>query len=167
MLCLSCNLALPRAQVFHDWGTVSSNTWLQSIQDPDWDPRHRLLVEADEARPDPSRLTTTSPAEIVAFENEKIVIRTDAPTKGFLLLNDRWDKRWSATVNDEKTPIHRANGLFRAVSIPAGPAEIEFRYHSPRTRLVFTTFGIYSILFGILVWTIGRPDRSEIARDES
>ena len=47
---------------------------------------------------------------------------------GTLVLLDRWYPGWKVSVNGEPAELLRANGVFRAASIPAGQSDVEFRY---------------------------------------
>jgi hypothetical protein len=63
---------------------------------------------------------------------EHVVLRVDAPRRGFLLLSDQWFPGWQATVDGTPTPIARANYVFRLVEVPAGESVVDFRYR-PRS----------------------------------
>jgi hypothetical protein len=52
---------------------------------------------------------------------------------------------WSATVNGEPAPIHRADYNFRAVSLPAGRSTVCFSYRPQSLRI-----GLYFCAAGIL-----------------
>jgi hypothetical protein len=58
----------------------------------------------------------------------KVVLIANVSTAGWIFLADTWYPGWEARVNGEKVEILRANYLFRAVEVPAGNHEIEFRY---------------------------------------
>ena len=45
-----------------------------------------------------------------------------------LVLADRWDRGWNACVNGQPAPILCVNHALRGVELPAGRAEIVFRY---------------------------------------
>ena len=59
---------------------------------------------------------------------ERVVVRVDAPQDGLIVLCDSFAPGWRATVGGEPSPILRANGLFRAVALPAGSHEVVFEY---------------------------------------
>lgn len=56
-------------------------------------------------------------------------LRTRAGTAGWLVLADQDFPGWSASVDGAMLPIHRANGLFRAVCVPAGEHTVRFDFH--------------------------------------
>ena len=56
-------------------------------------------------------------------------LRTRADTAGWLVLADQDFPGWRASVDGATLPIHRANGLFRAVCVPAGEHTVRFDFH--------------------------------------
>jgi len=43
-----------------------------------------------------------------------------------VVLNDVWHPWWFAEVDGTPVPLLRANGIFRAVAVPAGEHEVRF-----------------------------------------
>ena len=74
-------------------------------------------------------------AEFVVDEPERVVLRVQAPARGFLYLADQYHRGWTATVDRIPTPILRANHVFRAVEVPAGESMVEFRYTPASVRI--------------------------------
>jgi hypothetical protein len=58
-----------------------------------------------------------------------IRVHTSSSDAGWLVLSDLDFPGWRATANGVELPIHRANGLFRAVCVPAGEQAIRFQFH--------------------------------------
>src|SRR5262249_36841683 len=79
--------------------------------------------------------TARGSAEFLWNDPEHLVLRVDAPARGFLLLADQDFPGWTATVNGARQPIARANYVFRLVEVPAGPSRVEFRYAPASQRL--------------------------------
>lgn len=61
-----------------------------------------------------------------------VTLRCAAQTAGYAVLTDRFAPGWRATVNGAPAVILRADGMFRAVAIPAGASRVEMRYATPR-----------------------------------
>ena len=58
----------------------------------------------------------------------RVRARVEATGNMLMVLNDRYYPGWRAAVDGEEVPILRANGTFRAVAVPPGVSEIEFRF---------------------------------------
>jgi uncharacterized membrane protein YfhO len=68
-------------------------------------------------------------ARILRYENTDIEIEADAPSGGFVVLNDVWHPWWRATVDGKPADILKANVLFRAVVVPPGKHVVRFTFH--------------------------------------
>ena len=64
-----------------------------------------------------------------------------------LVLSDRWYPGWKATVNGRNADVLRANGVFRAVEVPAGVSDVEFRFlpRSLRLGAAVSLFGLAAL----------------------
>jgi hypothetical protein len=124
-------LALPRAYL------VSGYLLINSAEDKSLLTTARLvsklssLVVLEDAAP--SFASTENPAfsgkaDITRYENEKVEVRADAQAPSLLVLTDNYYSGWTATVDGMKTPIWRANSLFRAVEVPSGSHTVIFQY---------------------------------------
>lgn len=58
----------------------------------------------------------------------RVVIEAALREPGVLVLRDSFDPSWSAEVDGQSAQVARANGLYRAVSLPAGRHVIRFSY---------------------------------------
>jgi len=90
----------------------------------------------------------------VSHGPDSLSFRYVAPSKGFLLVTDRWATGWEVTVNDQKRPVFGGNFIFRAVQVEGGPNLVQFRYE-PRGfwPLVMVSWGTLVV---IVVWQIRR-----------
>jgi len=80
-----------------------------------------------------------------------VVINISSQTGGWLVLSDAYYPGWQAEVDQIKSTIYPANGLFRAVNIPAGEHEVIFRYR-PLSFQVGIFLGLFAWLFIGIVW---------------
>ncbi len=129
--------ALPRAYwVPHARGVPTDGTVWTALAADSFDPRTTVLLE-------PPPAVATSGADAVADADVSFVrddaaaveLRVAGSEAGWLVLTDAWYPGWQATVGGTRTPIHVANGVFRAVPVPAGEHVVRFRYRSPTVRL--------------------------------
>jgi hypothetical protein len=127
--------ALPRAFLVADWQWQNDHgAILAALQEPDFDPRETLiLVPHDTALPQRPFLKTELPLDNVEFKKylpEEVIMVTDADTDAMLLLTDANYPGWQATIDGQQVPLYEANGLFRAVYVPAGKHEVVFSFKS-------------------------------------
>ena len=67
-------------------------------------------------------------ADIVSYAPERVVVETNGPSAGWLVLTDAWYPGWRATVDGVQVEVARADVLFRAVPVPGGRHLVEFVY---------------------------------------
>ncbi|GGA12610.1 hypothetical protein GCM10011408_37740 [Dyella caseinilytica] len=79
------------------------------------------------------RLGTTCTGQVAASAlgatPTTLSLHTRALTAGWLVINELDFPGWEATVDGQPVAIHRANGMFRAVCVPDGDHELQFRFH--------------------------------------
>ena len=88
-------------------------------------------------------------AEIVLYENEKILISADLKKEGFLVLSDTFYLGWKVFIDGNRSKIYRANYVLRAVRLKKGKHRILFLY-SPATfhaGKYLSLFGLFSLIF--------------------
>ncbi len=72
---------------------------------------------------------STAFADIVKYEDEKIIIKAKASGNNFLFLGDNYvPVGWKATVDGNETKIYKVNHGFRGIIVPDGEHNIEFTY---------------------------------------
>ena len=114
---------------------------LERVSSGWFDPQRILLLEEKpETPPAPATKPTTmadtdASVRITSYDPDEIRIETSLPRTGFLLLLDTCYPGWQASVNGRPSKIYRADYNFRAVSLPAGRAEVHFSYKPNSFRL--------------------------------
>lgn len=78
--------------------------------------------------------TAGGDCQVREYQPERVRLEAVAPAPAVLVLLDNHMPGWTATVNGTPAPILYANVAFRAVEIPAGRSQIEFRYRTPGLR---------------------------------
>ncbi|MCX7016032.1 MAG: hypothetical protein NTW86_26330 [Candidatus Sumerlaeota bacterium] len=114
--------------------------------------RSILILDADQPIPD-------FPWPAATGQEEGKILKTDIAANrvwvearipdggGFVLLRDAFASGWSATVDGQRAPLLRAEGLFRAVPAPGGRHVVEFRYSAPGLKP-----GLALAALGALAW---------------
>lgn len=88
--------------------------------------RMDLVVEGGAAGPcDPAAEGNSA---VVNETSNSLVVRFEAPADGWLLLRDTFYPGWEADIDGAQLEVFPANGLFRAVRVPAGGHEVRFAY---------------------------------------
>jgi uncharacterized membrane protein YfhO len=91
--------------------------------------------------------------DIVDRQPNTVVLRAELSRPGYVVLLDRFDPNWHATVDGEEVPIVRANHLFRAVRADTGRHEVRFYYRQRglRAGLVISvaTLAVLETLYAI------------------
>ncbi len=87
------------------------------------------VIETPDALPGPA---AAGRADIERYEPEQVLIRTETPAPAVLVVADAFDPGWRATLDTgDALPILQANGLMRAVVVPAGNHRVTFSYQTP------------------------------------
>jgi hypothetical protein len=92
--------------------------------------RRVMLTDAPEIAPQPD---SSAQAHINTYDFHHIVIETQSQFPQLLVLSDNYYPEpagWQAYVDNQPVKTYRANYAFRAVGVPAGSHQVEFRFHS-------------------------------------
>lgn len=84
----------------------------------------------------PPRLTeSVGQAVVTEYQPDRVAVRLDNTTGGFLVLADVWFPGWVCRVDGQEVPIYRANHAFRAIALPAGAREAVFTFEPRSYRI--------------------------------
>lgn len=139
----------PRAYVVGRSRVLSDEDALIAISSPGWDPRREaILVSGPEVAVDAAdgELGTV---EFIEDSPGLVRLHVALPVRRVLILADRFDSDWVASVDGVPVTIHRAQVIHRAVIVEAGTHEVEFRYR-PRWLLaggMISAAGCFVTLF--------------------
>jgi uncharacterized membrane protein YfhO len=105
-----------------------------------------LLADAATAEPLGSVMLTQ-------LSNEHVRVQTQTDEDAFLVLADTWYEGWRARDNGEPTKIYRADYLYRAVFVRAGPHAIDFTFEPQSVWVGFVISAVSLLWVGIMgVW---------------
>ncbi|HEY6291681.1 MAG TPA: YfhO family protein [Terriglobia bacterium] len=111
--------------------SINSAGTLSKLSDPGFDARHTVILEAT---PPPLSPGVSNPAQdagevtITARDPNTVTLRAEMQRPGYVILLDRWDPGWQATVDGRAAPVLIADHMFRAVETGPGTHQIQFRY---------------------------------------
>jgi hypothetical protein len=64
-----------------------------------------------------------------AYRPDELRFQVTCLEKGWLLVTDRWSRRWQATVNGKPADVWGGNFIFRALAVEAGTSDVHFTYN--------------------------------------
>src|SRR5207245_7217421 len=79
-------------------------------------------------RPAPTVLAREGKVEMLENTPNLVTLGAELARPGYVVLLDRYDPNWQASVDGQETPVFRADHMFRAVHVEAGKHEIRFFY---------------------------------------
>jgi Bacterial membrane protein YfhO len=145
---------LPRSQAFSP-ARHAGLTATQLVANPDMDIHKMVLIEGDAATAtEPSGAQTAVAASSVEDLGPNVVrVSARATEPSYLVLDDFYQRGWSARVDGQPARIFIANALFRAVSIEPGAHEVEFRFEplSHFLGAVISAVSLVLLLVGVLI----------------
>ena len=135
---------LPRAVLVGevDW-QPDATAVLATMQLADFDPQQTAVLLQPAAGASPPRVAgrpVTGTAHIARYAPEAVVVDVEVDAPAVLLLTDAAYPGWQATVDGAPVDLFTADGLFRAVFVPAGAHRVAFYFapQSYRTGLIVT-----------------------------
>lgn len=126
--------ALPRPYVPRRVEVAAEEEMLERISRADFAPAEVAYVEGP-LRHSMSEIRGT--ATLVEEEPCRLLIHVDMQTPGVVVLSDLWYPGWKAYVDGIEVPVMVANYAIRAVEVPPGRSELEFRYEPESLRRGF------------------------------
>lgn len=141
---------LPRAFLVYKAKIIKDKEkTLKEISRIDFNPREYVVLEKDiETKASLSSLSSTgeSKAQIIEYLPRKVVIKTNLPRDGFLVLSDTYYPGWKVYVDGREDKIYRANYILRAVCLNEGAHIVKFIYH-PLSFKVGAVITLLTIIF--------------------
>jgi hypothetical protein len=160
--------ALSRAFMVHAAEAVSDGQALAKLQQPDFQPDQVVLLAGEQAvnvQNGPAPRGTKDQVTIADYEPERVVVKANAASGGYLLLTDSWYPGWEASVDGKSTPIYRADYIFRAVQVQSGEHTVVFEYR-PLSFAIGTVISGLSLIICVLlaITSYFRPSRRSARR---
>jgi hypothetical protein len=92
------------------------------------------------------------PCALAPHGSDAIATRCDRPA--VLVRREMFDAGWRASVNGSAQPIRRTGEIFQEIDLPAGAADVQFRYRPPYIGATYAAFA--AGLLGLLGLLAGR-----------
>jgi hypothetical protein len=145
----SLDQAAPRAYFVSAAETASSPVAaLRRFLSPEFPYQTSVILEDRAAAADPAP-TSSGSTSVLEYRSNMVSCRVEAPSAGYLVLLDSYYPGWSAFLDGSRTPVLRANYAFRAVRVPAGTHQVEFRFR-PRSFYIGACLTALTLTCGLL-----------------
>jgi hypothetical protein len=124
-----------------------ANAQIDRLFDPEFALTTTALIDQEPPLPEvPPSGPGLPEASIVDETSTSVLVNATAPEHGgYLLLLDSFDPNWKATVDGCRVPVLRADGVFRAVRIPAGPHSVRFAFR-PRALVLGALISLATLI---------------------
>ncbi len=133
----------PRGWIVHQTvGASSIAQALHQMKDPGFDPLRCAVVSDALEEPLKPAESGIDEVRIESYGAQRLELTTRAQSQGLLVLSEMDYPGWVATVNGKPAPIHKADGVLRAVLVPAGQSRVVVRYAPASVLLGAITTGI-------------------------
>lgn len=117
------------------------------LLDPQTDLQKTVVVEKEA-----EQFNGQGSAVIAKYLSNNVEISTNATGNSLLFISDSYYPGWRAFVDDNETPIYRANFVFRAVKVAEGQHTVRFLYDpfSWKLGLILTGIGVLCTIAFVL-----------------
>jgi len=113
----------------------------------------------------PQQSDASETVEIAEYHHDRVHLKCNLRRAGLLVMTDSWSPRWRASVDRRPAYIGKADVAFRAIAVPAGQHDIEFRYYPFSLLLGQVVSGLTLLVLGIALWIWRDRDRRTIRSD--
>jgi hypothetical protein len=148
----------PRAFLVNNFQMADSYESAQNmIKNSNFDLQHQVILETPLSKDQSdliksSVLDNNSKVEIISYDANKVTIHTSSNEPSLLVFTDTYYPGWKGFVDGTESPIHRADGLVRAIFVPAGNHIVEFSYLPKSFTLgVSISFITATILLSLII----------------
>ncbi len=106
----------------------SQDEAIRATARPDLDPFRTVVLEHKPLPPLPQSPVGKESLRITAFEKQRIAFEAVLTAPGILVASEMWYPGWEVYIDGKRGRTLRAYGILRAVALPAGKHEVEWRF---------------------------------------
>jgi len=123
--------AAPKGWIVHEARSAQPGVARELVENGSIDPYQVALIDRDSELD--GTVSSDGNDQVTVLEAEPEIMRYQVTTSapGMLVTSEVAYPAWKAYIDGEPVEIATAFGLLRAVEIPAGSSEVEFRFESP------------------------------------
>jgi hypothetical protein len=149
---------LPRYFLVPEWQSVPPSNRFDSLTASGFDPARTVLIHAPE-----NALPTrpTPPAQklgcrITDYRWNRVRVETDTDQEAMLVGSDRYSPMWRAYLDGAESPMWQADGMLRAVAVPAGRHTVELRLVGKGALPLWIVLGAWALGLAMAAWAFVR-----------
>ena len=139
--------ALPRAWIVHELRQEPVESILPLLAGGTVDPLQTALMTEPAPRMESLPNGARDAVTITQYEPDEITLSASLGASGLLVLSEVYDPGWDVLIDGQEAEILKVDGLLRAVVVPAGTHEVEFRYEPTvlraGTAITAGTLGVF------------------------
>ena len=119
---------LPRAYFVSHYRVESNREEVfRTLRALDYHPKESVMLEKDPGV-NLSSGSLNSSIHFINYGHNKVELEIKTDGSGFLVLADRYDEGWRASLDGKGVPIYRTNAILRSVFVPVGEHKLTFSY---------------------------------------
>jgi hypothetical protein len=146
--------ALPRVWLASHVQPLGLDDARAAIRASSFDPRAVVYLSGSAA----NAVSAGGSARITEYDPNVVRVQVDADGPSELVLADVNYPGWTARVDGKAVAISTADGLFRAVPVPAGSHEVTFRFR-PQLLTISLALSVIGGLLGVALLVLGSRKR--------
>ena len=127
------------------------------------DVRREVIIAGCDGVPPAGGPAEAGSAEITSDVPNRVVIDATTRSAAYLVLADAWFPGWQVRVDGAEQPLWRADHALRAVWLPPGRHQVEFRYAPASFRVGLLVSALTALVVAGLLWAPGRRATSGAA----
>jgi hypothetical protein len=145
----------PRAWMVEQAVTDSAAGVWERLRRPGFNPlRLAILSDSLESELPPHTRSEDEEIRFDAYRPNRIELTVRTRSAGLLVMSESYYPGWRAAVNGARTPIHKADGVFRSVLVPAGESRVVFTY-APVSVILGGAVTVFALLASVVACVMG------------
>lgn len=125
---LESKTVLPRAFMVYDWQKVSEADAIDLLINDKFDYSKAVLLSDNAPQMEKTFPNSQNFVSYKKYSADESVIDVDTDSDGLLFISDAYYPGWKAYVDNEETPILKADFAFRAIEVPKGKHVVKMLY---------------------------------------
>ncbi len=139
-------LNLPRAFLSSQTVKVADSEIAKKFKEPGLIPSETLLLNEEVTQPLDMVKYKGDEVKITDFKANQVKLEAESRGNSMLFLSEVYYPEWKAYVDGKETKIYKAFGLFRAIYLPKGKHNIEFKW-DPKIFYIGALISLVTFVF--------------------